>query len=209
MLLSTMPKELLKEKGYYPVGGCGGNIAWHTENDTLDIADRDNLLRDLKVYTVAVHRVVNAPVYPFDFIHLADEFSQTLHRYQEVGQGQFDLTPVLEEVERLRAALVPFYHKAEEAMETGNVTQLTHINDTILAFARILVPINYTRHGRFRNEPAISIPPLPDLAPIQQLGNLAPASDQAKFIRTHLVRGCNRVISALREARRLVVQGEE
>jgi N-acetylated-alpha-linked acidic dipeptidase len=23
------------EKGYYPVGGCGGNIAWHTEDDVM------------------------------------------------------------------------------------------------------------------------------------------------------------------------------
>ncbi|MBX6341039.1 MAG: M28 family peptidase, partial [Thermomicrobiaceae bacterium] len=45
MLSSTMPEDLVREKGYYPVGGCGGNIEWHTEADTLDIADRDNLLR--------------------------------------------------------------------------------------------------------------------------------------------------------------------
>ena len=40
-----MPTALREEKGYYAVGGCGGNIAWHTENDTLEIADKDNLLR--------------------------------------------------------------------------------------------------------------------------------------------------------------------
>ena len=50
MLSSTMPDELRAEKGYYTVGGCGGNIAWHTENDMIDIADRDILLRDIKVY---------------------------------------------------------------------------------------------------------------------------------------------------------------
>jgi N-acetylated-alpha-linked acidic dipeptidase len=35
MLSSTMPADLIKEKGYYPVAGCGANIAWHTEDDTL------------------------------------------------------------------------------------------------------------------------------------------------------------------------------
>jgi hypothetical protein len=54
MLLSTMPKDMLEEKGYYPVGGCGANIAWHTENDQLEIADRDNLMRDLKVSSFAM-----------------------------------------------------------------------------------------------------------------------------------------------------------
>ena len=44
MLSSTMPNALREEKGYYDVSGCGGNIAWHTENDTLEIADRDILL---------------------------------------------------------------------------------------------------------------------------------------------------------------------
>src|SRR3989475_12322876 len=61
MLSSTMPKEQLKEKNYYPVGGCGGNIAWHTEDDTLEIADRDHLLRDIKVYAAAVWRAGDNP----------------------------------------------------------------------------------------------------------------------------------------------------
>ncbi len=81
MLLSTMPKDLLEEKGYYPVGGCGANIAWHTENDTLEIADRDNLMRDLRVYVTSLQRVINNPVHPFNFRNLAAEFRTTLDEY--------------------------------------------------------------------------------------------------------------------------------
>lgn len=62
MLTSTMTKELMKEKGYYPVGGCGANIAWHTEDDTLEIADRDHLLRDIRVYAAAAFRAANSPI---------------------------------------------------------------------------------------------------------------------------------------------------
>src|SRR5215831_16082454 len=40
MLSSAMPDALRAEKGYYTVGGCGGNIAWHTEHDLIDIADK-------------------------------------------------------------------------------------------------------------------------------------------------------------------------
>src|SRR5262249_25412173 len=36
MLSSTMPAPLRAEKGYYTVGGCGGNIAWHTEHDLIE-----------------------------------------------------------------------------------------------------------------------------------------------------------------------------
>ena len=34
-----MTAERRQQLGYYPVSGCGGNIAWHTEDDTLEIAD--------------------------------------------------------------------------------------------------------------------------------------------------------------------------
>ncbi len=43
-----MPDALREEKNYYDVSGCGANIAWHTENDTLEIADRDILLTDMQ-----------------------------------------------------------------------------------------------------------------------------------------------------------------
>src|SRR3989442_14373789 len=58
MLFSTMPKPLLAEKGYYPVGGCGANIAWHTEDDTLPIFDEHNLDRDLRAYVTTVVRAL-------------------------------------------------------------------------------------------------------------------------------------------------------
>ena len=60
MLSSTMPDDLRAEKSYYTVGGCGGNIAWHTENDLIEIADKEILLRDIKVYAQAVLGVANA-----------------------------------------------------------------------------------------------------------------------------------------------------
>ncbi|HEY63139.1 MAG TPA: M28 family peptidase [Caldilineae bacterium] len=201
MLLSTMPRELIEEKGYYPVGGCGGNIGWHTEDDTLELADKDNLLRDLRVYVVALARVLNARLYPFNFVHLADEFLNTLARYQEAGKGWFDLSPSIAEARALREDLVRFYERASDPeVDPGP------FNEALMRLARVLVPINYTRHGRFRTEPAVSIPPLPDLAPIMELGALDPDSDQARFTKAHLVRGQNRVIWAMREARAIVAR---
>ena len=47
MLLSNIPEEKRAELGFYPTGGCGGNIAWHTEDDVMNVAERGNLERDL------------------------------------------------------------------------------------------------------------------------------------------------------------------
>ena len=93
MLSSTMTPEKQKEMGYYDVGGCGGNIAWHTENDTLEIADRDNLLRDIKVYLLSVYRNANARVLPFDWRLAAREFVATIDGYQGKAGNRFDLSP--------------------------------------------------------------------------------------------------------------------
>jgi len=205
MLFSTMPAKLRQEKGYYHVGGGGGNIAWHTEDDTLEIADRDNLLRDMHAYGVALSRLVNAPVLPFDFAAVAREFIETLTRYQAAGQGRFDFCSVLDEVKQLEAALEAFNSRAKKAAELpfGHVEQ-RRINDVLMQLARVLVPINFTREGRFRHDPAWPIPPLPDLALAEELAALDSESDRAKFAQTHLLRGRNRVAAAVRRARRLV-----
>ncbi len=199
MLLSTMPEELVKEKGYYAVGGGGGNIAWHTENDRLEVADKDILMDDLKVYVVSLARTLNAPLLPFNFVDLADEFMGTLHRYQEAGAGCFDLTPSIKETRALKTDLRDFYRRAQQAK--GN--QIKPFNETIMRLARLLVQINFTRDGAFRHDPAVQIPPLPDLAPIEQLSKLDSNSSAFHITRTHLVRGQNRYVATVREARRL------
>ena len=69
-----------KEKGYYAVGGCGGNIAWHTEADTLDIADRDRLLRDIRLYAGSDVPRGEPPVHPLDFRATVAQIEEVLGR---------------------------------------------------------------------------------------------------------------------------------
>ncbi len=205
MLSSTMPKALLKEKGYYPVGGCGANIAWHTEDDTIEIADRDNLLRDIKVYLVAAYRTANATLHPLDFTALADELERTLKAYQDNAGGAFDLSGPLAEVDALRATLRQWYlDRAALLGRSPADPSVRAANATLRRLARILVRINYSRQGRFRHDPAVDVPPLPDLAPIKTLAGLQPGTDRYYITVNHLVRGRNRVTAALRDARALV-----
>ncbi len=197
MLSSTMPDELRARKGYYTVGGCGGNIAWHTENDTLEIADRDILLRDIKVYCEAVASIADAAVLPFDWRAQVAEFGETVAAYQKAAGKAFDLAPALAATTSLAKALDAFH----KAASRGKIPA-ARANAIIQRLARILVPINYTSGPRFRHDPATPVLPLPTLAPATQLKGM----DKAKlgFARTQLVRGQNRYIAALREAEALV-----
>jgi hypothetical protein len=192
MLLSTMPREMLTEKNYYPVGGCGGNIAWHTEHDTLEIADINNLMRDLRVYIATIQRVVNNPLHPFDFRRLASEFRATLDDYSLAAGSDANFEPAYEALGTLQDALHVLYGYSQTLAEKSISDPAVRIfNDVLLELGRELVLIHYTRQGRFRTEPAVKIPPLPDLAPAMQLPT---ASGHLKHvIKTHLVRGVNRV----------------
>jgi len=191
MLSSTMPEDLVREKGYHPVGGCGGNIAWHTEDDIMEIADRDNLLRDMRVYAATLLRTLNAPVAPFDYRATVDEMSDAVTSYAKSAGTAFDFSPTVDGLESMRIALDTFYaHTATldansdpEALHAANVTQRK--------LARSLVNLCYTRDGRFRQDPARAIPALPDLAIARQLPDADP--DMRHVILNTLLRGQNRV----------------
>jgi N-acetylated-alpha-linked acidic dipeptidase len=205
MLSSTMPEGLVESKGYYPVGGCGGNIEWHTEDDLMHVADLDVLLKDIKIYTAAVLRAANELVHPFDFASTANELLATLRSYQDAAGGGFDLGPALDEAEALREDLVGFGEAADELREKGiNDPRVKEANEKIRRLARILVSINFSRRGKFRHDPALDVPPLPDLAPAAGLQKLEEGTHEYNVLRTHLTRGRNRVVWALRQARGIV-----
>ena len=98
------PMTTERRKSYYPVGGCGGNIAWHTEDDVLEIADKDNLLRDMRVYGASVLRTLNAPVHPVDWRLTSAEIGETLDRYAAAAEGVFDFAPARQSLAKLDTA---------------------------------------------------------------------------------------------------------
>ena len=197
MLSSTMPVALRNEKNYYAVGGCGGNIAWHTEHDLMEIADRDILLRDIKVYLAAVLGVANAEVLPFDWRAQVAEFSETIANYQAAAGTLADLAPAAMATVQLSSALDGFY----AAIESGDL-EPTQANLVIQRLARILVPVNHTNLPRFRHDPALPVQALPAIAVAKDLPNHGP--ETIGFAQTQMVRGVNRVAAALNDAARLV-----
>ena len=202
MLLSTMPPELRAEKGYYVVGGCGGNIAWHTEEDTLEIADRGILLTDMRIYLAAVAGAANATIAPFDFGATAEEFGRTLARYQEAAGEAYRFDAARAALAELGEAWQRFAEGAKSlAGRSAGDAEVRRANTVLRRLARLLVPVNFTTGLGFFHDPAETIPPLPDLAPALELARAAP--ERRGFLLTHLQRGENRLVAALRDARRV------
>jgi hypothetical protein len=186
---------LRERKGYYAVGGCGGNIEWHTEADTLEIADRDRLLRDMRLYAGAVLRAANLPLHPLDFRATVAQLEGALTSVEERVGELVDLSGTRARSAALREALEGLYAGAS----AESIDAARPVNDALLRIGRELVRVLYSSAGAFRQDPALHIPVLPELAnAAEAIGNVPEG-----VIRTELVRARNRLDSALERATEL------
>ena len=199
MLLSNISKAERDARGFYPVGGCGGNIAWHTEDDTLEVADRENLTRDLRVYVTAISRVLDAVILPLDYRATVKEIAEAVAAYRKQAEDLADFSPVDRELKQLKSALRTFY---AGLARTPRGAAAERANDTLKELSRILVPINYAAGERFDHDPALPLGAVPRLAAAPRLQGAPP--DQRRFLQAGLTREINKVANRLHEAWRLI-----
>ena len=193
MLSSTMPQAVADEHGYYAVGGCGGNIAWHTVDDTIEIADRDNLGRDIEVYGTIVWRLANMPILPLDLAAAGAALRESLAGYASTLGNRFDLAEAITAADALIATASTF----QQAADTN-----AH-NKALLRAGRLLTNLSYAQRTFFRQDAALDIPPIPDLAAaVHAYNTAAPGSAAADVAHVSLLRARNRAIWTLREAAR-------
>ena len=200
MLLSNIPEEERERLGFYPVGGCGGNIAWHTESDRIEIADLANLERDLRVYITAISRFLMDEVLPLDFRETATELDEALKGYEatidKVLAKQFNLLPVRKAFDGLVERLGVFYGMIEE----GSI-EPTLANELLLRVGRILVHVGYAEGAPFDHDPATPRVPIPKLARVKDLDAMREGDpDLFPFVVTELRRQVNKVLHGFIEA---------
>jgi len=189
--------------GFAGPGEGGAAWWWHTPDDTLDKIDDANLVRDTQVYLLTCWRLCNAPVIPFDFTETANELRDRLRALQAAAGDAFDLAPAIVEADALHADA----GRLNAAIATGgNAARAERLNAAIMAVAHTLIPVNYTKDGPYEVDLALGSPVLPGLAPVADLGDMDPESDEARFLRTRLVRERNRVWHALATARQAIAQ---
>ncbi len=153
MLMSNIPIEERKRRGYYAVGGCGGNIAWHTPFDVMEVADPTIVKRDLDVYLTTIVRLLNAPVYPFDYAAAIDEMAVAIQAYQDAAAGEIDLVPLLDDLRRLRASYLHWREEAEADLrrEPSDSVRRRSVNATLRRLARILGTDELCARGAIRS----------------------------------------------------------
>lgn len=194
MLSSSIPKEVRDARGYHPVGGCGGNSnAWHLSTDTLDKADPNVLVRDIRVYAVVLARLLRRAVLPLDFEATVNRHREILAEYDEAAADHFDLAGVRSDLTELGDALKRFYNAVDE----GDISP-KEANETLKRVERRLVRVNYVSEGNFEQDPALSRPPYPRLEPVRDLPDRS--GDNYEFLKIHLERARNDVRYELQSA---------
>ncbi len=174
------------------VGGCGGGYWWHSPEDTLDKADAGILAKDVEVYLTMTLRLVTPEIIPYNFVASAQDFIDHLTGYQRQAGDHLDLRELIATAERYRAT-------AERLALTTPDDVASH-NEGLKRLSRIVNPALFTVNGPYEADPALQLPVLPGLAPIDELATLDPTSDAHGFLRTKLVRQRNRIHDALLQA---------
>jgi hypothetical protein len=184
------------------VGGAtrSGGLGWwwHTPEDTLDKLDPAHVVRDARIYVLAVQRALEDPVLPLDYRATVAEAKEILNRYSKEAKGRFDLAPVFALLEALGKAVERLERRIRVRTLSAAGAELANL--CLMALGRQLVPINYCRSGPFDHDTALPVPPFPGLEPMRRLGAVSPKSDEAHQLAVGLVRQRNKVCYHLSNA---------
>lgn len=174
------------------VGGCGGAWWWHSPADTLDKADAGILADDTRIYTTMTLRMCAPAVIPYYFVPSAQDFITHLTTDQEAAGQHLDLSGAI--------AAAAAFQAAAQRLADSPILDVDRLNEGLKRLTRIVNPALFTIAGPYEFDPALQLPVLPGLAPMQDLAHLEPTTDGFEFLRTKLRRQRNRIEEALLEA---------
>ncbi len=190
-------------------GAKGGGVGWwwHTTEDTVDKLDPDLLLRDTRIYAAVAYRLLSDSILTLDLRASAKEFEGHLLAWREKVGERFDLSSVVSKAEEVADLASTFQNRLGGTAGLAEPETIRAINETIRRAASELVRLNYARSDHFNQDPALGQPPVPLLAPVDDLLSTDEGSDAAHELLTLLVRRRNRVLHELSEAKKILESG--
>jgi len=168
---------------------------WHTPADLPEYIDKDNLLRDGRIFAEYVMTFLTEPVLPLNFRRTTAEITEKLKAWDAMAGEEFDLSYSVKKAEKLEKLCESFY----EAELPAKVK-----NQVILKLARILVPLDFTRGDIYSNEPARAIDAVPSLSLIKELVKPETAPEMKMSMKVELRRKTNYVNDSLNRAASLL-----
>ncbi|HEY4252390.1 MAG TPA: M28 family metallopeptidase [Roseomonas sp.] len=188
-------------------------LGWwhHSIENTIDKLDWDRMAVHLRVYAGWLWELCTAPILPFEFVSVADQFIERLTALQAAGAG-IGLDGALAQAqafrgaaERLEAAASTWRHRyAVGETDQGPADRL---NACLKRLSRILLPLASTGVGTYGHDPYGDTPQttmLPALFDVPLLAKPETGEEQRWLLETRLVRERNRLTDGLSDSRLLV-----
>ncbi len=173
---------------------------WHTPGDTIDKIDPDLLVRDTRVYLDATWRLLTDDVLPFDHREQVVQLLSIIDGLQAAVGTRFDLSDLRDRTAQLHERTKRLYDAAARAGKGGDAKQIAAANDTLVALARLLTPLEYTNGDRFVHDPALGQTQFPALDGVRRMRSLEAGSDAEKFAAVAARQGRNRLNYGIEQA---------
>jgi hypothetical protein len=185
---------------------------WHHSLEcTIDKVDFGQIPKHLEVYGAYLWELLTAPVLPYTYAPVAEQF---IGRLSELGAGgkSIGLDGALARAEAFRAAAARFDERADRWRERyakdgiKDDEPAERLNGCIKRLGRMLIPLESTAIGTYGHDPYGLTPQttmLPCLYDVPRLEKL-PDAEERWMLETKLVRQRNRVVDALGDARSLI-----
>jgi hypothetical protein len=196
------------------IAAFDGEPVWyhHTAEDTLDKVDFEVLKIPFKVNVVAILRLCNNPILPFEFVTMAEQFTKRLIALQGGFGSVLNLGSSISQAEEMRRKAEVLNHRIEEdllAFEKSGTdkfqSKFKEINTCLMELSRILIPVLFTEAGKYgQDSHHSSYKPIPILQPLEKINSMEPDSNEYRALHTSLVRARNKVSDTLYFANRIL-----
>lgn len=185
-------------------------LGWwhHSLENTIDKIDWDLMSVHLRVYGAYLWELCTAPVLPFEFASVVEQFKKRLEELRPFGQT-IGIDGVLGRAEELREAASRLDDAAQNWGERYRLGEVKDeepaelLNTCMKRLSRLLVPLASTGKGTYGHDPYGYTPQMsmiPSLFEVPKLGNLPQKSEERWQLETQLIRERNRIADALGDA---------
>jgi hypothetical protein len=188
------------------------NLGWwhHSLECTIDKVDFSWMQDHLRVYAAWLWELCTAPVLPFEFTAVAQQFARRLEELAADSRtAALSLAAVAaraRELERRVATLdarAGAWRQRFRAGDADSERAAAILNGCLKRLSNLLIPIQSTVKGVYGHDPYGYTPqltPIPCLYDTARLVELAPGSEDGLMLETHLRRERNRVADAIDDA---------
>ncbi len=186
------------------------SLGWwhHSVENTIDKLDWPWMNQHLRVYASWLWELCTAPILPFEFISVAEQFEKRLEDLAPAGMT-IELGRVVEHASEFKAAASRLEQVAnswrerlaKSAMDDEPPAQL--LNECFKRLSRILVPLQSTVRGVYGHDPyglTAQTSMIPALFDVPRLAELPEGSEVRWMLQTSLIRERNRVSDGLHDA---------